>query len=146
MVNPICPCNPNMDIVTTLASSSKFTILIEAIKAAGLVTTLRGGPFTLFAPNNEAFEKLPKGTLDNLLRPENEATLVNILTYHVVPGVYELSDLCKHRKLKTVEGQSLKIIEVDCKPRVNCAKIKKCDICATNGIIYEINKVLIPTN
>ena len=143
-----CYCT-KLDIVDTASNICNLTTLVAAIQAAGLVDALKGpGPFTVFAPTNEAFAKLPPGTLESLLKPENKATLTNILLYHVVSGEYKISDLCecKCQKLITLQGQSLKITKVDCKPRVNCAKIKKCDICASNGVIQEINEVLIPPN
>ena len=145
MVNSNCCCNQKLDIVDIAINSCNLTTLVAAIKAAGLVDALKGpGPFTVFAPTNEAFAKLPPGTLESLLKPENKATLTNILLYHVVSGEYEVSDLCNTKNLVTLEGKSLNIKKVNCKPRVNCAKIKKCDICATNGVIQEINEVLIP--
>jgi uncharacterized surface protein with fasciclin (FAS1) repeats len=140
-------CCSKLDIVDTASNICNLTTFVVAIKAAGLVDALKGpGPFTVFAPTNEAFAKLPYGTLESLLKPENKASLTKILLYHVVSGEYEVSDLCKCQTLKSLEGSLLKINKVDCKPRVNCAKIKKCDICASNGIIQEINKVLIPPN
>ncbi len=144
--NCSCHCK-KLDIVDTASNICDLTIFVAAIKAAGLVDALESpGPFTVFAPTNEAFAKLPSGTLASLLKPENKAKLTKILLYHVVSGEYEISDLCTCKKLKSLEGSLLKINKVDCKPRVNCAKIKKCDICASNGVIQEINEVLIPPN
>jgi uncharacterized surface protein with fasciclin (FAS1) repeats len=96
---------PSKNIVQNAVNSKDHTTLVAAVKAAGLVSTLEGkGPFTVFAPTNAAFEKLPAGTVDNLVKPENKATLTKILTYHVVPGKLEASDLTDGKKLKTAEG------------------------------------------
>src|SRR5579872_5417460 len=100
------PMYPNKDIIDNAVNSADHTTLVAAVKAAGLVDTLKGpGPFTVFAPTNEAFAKLPAGTVDNLVKPENKATLTKILTYHVVAGRLEASDLTDGKKLKTVEGE-----------------------------------------
>ena len=101
---------PSKNIVQNAVNSKDHTTLVAAVKAAGLVDTLEGkGPFTVFAPTNAAFEKLPAGTVDTLVKPENKATLTKILTYHVVPGKLEASDLTDGKKLKTVEGEELTV-------------------------------------
>ena len=101
---------PSKNIIQNAVNSKDHTTLVAAVKAAGLVTTLEGkGPFTVFAPTNAAFGKLPAGTVDTLVKPENKATLTKILTYHVVPGKLEASDLTDGKKLKTVEGEELTV-------------------------------------
>ena len=101
---------PSKNIVQNAVNSKDHTTLVAAVKAAGLVETLEGkGPFTVFAPTNAAFGKLPAGTVDTLVKPENKATLTKILTYHVVPGKLEASDLTDGKKLKTVEGEELTV-------------------------------------
>lgn len=136
---------PTQDIVGVAASNPDFSTLVTAIKAAGLVDTLKGkGPFTVFAPTNEAFAALPKGTLDSLLKPANKAKLVAILTYHVIPGKVMSSDIAgKTLDVATVEGKKLHIDATN-GVMVNDAKVIKADIPATNGVIHVINKVLIP--
>src|SRR5271154_4161446 len=104
------PMYPSKNIVENAVNSKDHTTLVAAVKAAGLVETLESaGPFTVFAPTNEAFDKLPKGTVETLVKPENKATLTKILTYHVVPGKLEASDLTDGKKLKTVEGEDLTV-------------------------------------
>src|SRR5205085_10084538 len=104
------PMYPSKNIVQNAVHSKDHTTLVAAVKAAGLVPTLEGaGPFTVFAPTNAAFDKLPAGTVDTLVKPENKATLTKILTYHVVPGKLEASDLTDGKKLKTVEGEELTV-------------------------------------
>ena len=101
---------PSKNIIQNAVNSKDHTTLVAAVKAAGLVTTLEGkGPFTVFAPTHAAFNKLPAGTVDTLVKPENKATLTKILTYHVVPGKLEASDLTDGKKLKTVEGEDLTV-------------------------------------
>ena len=101
---------PSKNIIQNAVNSKDHTTLVAAVKAAGLVDTLEGkGPFTVFAPTNEAFAKLPAGTVDTLVKPENKATLTKILTYHVVPGKLEAADLTDGKKLKTVEGEELTV-------------------------------------
>ena len=132
------------DIVDT-AVAGGFTTLVAAVKAAGLVDTLKGpGPFTVFAPTDAAFAKLPPGTLDSLLKPENKAKLVAILTYHVVPGKVMAADVVKLKTAKTVQGQSLTIKVKDGKVMVNNANVTKTDIEASNGVIHVIDTVLMP--
>jgi uncharacterized surface protein with fasciclin (FAS1) repeats len=133
-------------IVEVASSNPAFTTLVAAIKAAGLVETLSGqGPFTVFAPTDAAFKALPKGTLEKLLKPENKATLVKILTYHVVSGSITSKDI-KAGDVKTVEGSSVKIKVKKGKVTVGNAKVTKADVKASNGIIHVINKVLLPPN
>jgi uncharacterized surface protein with fasciclin (FAS1) repeats len=133
------------DIVDTAVKAGTFTTLVAAVKAAGLVETLKGpGPFTVFAPNDAAFAKLPKATLDDLLKPENKAKLTAILTYHVVNGKVGSKEVMgKMTKVKSLGGGEL---SVDGKKdvMVNTAKVVKADIEASNGVIHVIDTVLIP--
>ena len=116
-----------------------------ALKAAGLVETLKGpGPFTVFAPTDEAFAKLPAGTLESLLKPENKSKLAGILTYHVVPGKLMAADVVKLTSEKTVNGQSVKITVDGGKVKVNDANVVKADVAASNGVIHVIDAVLLP--
>ena len=132
------------DIVAVAASAGCFNTLVAAVRAAGLVETLQGaGPFTVFAPTDEAFAKLPKGTLEDLLKPENKAKLVAILTYHVVAGKVMAADV-KTMKAKTVNGKELEIVVADGGVTVNNAKVIKTDVAASNGVIHIIDTVLIP--
>ncbi|MBC8126519.1 MAG: fasciclin domain-containing protein [Gloeobacteraceae cyanobacterium ES-bin-144] len=132
------------DIVTVAAASGKFKTLSAALKAAGLVETLQGtGPFTVFAPTDEAFAKLPKATLDELLMPENKKKLAAILTYHVLAGKVMAADV-KTMKAKTVNGQSLNVMVEDGKVTVNKAKVIMTDVPASNGVIHAIDTVLMP--
>jgi len=148
---------PTKNIIENAVNSKDHTTLVAAVKAAGLVETLEGtGPFTVFAPTNEAFAALPAGTVDNLLKPENKATLTNILTYHVVPGKYTAHDLAKLAKahagkamLKTVEGDSITVAGKNGKWTVtdakgNVANITIADVTQSNGEIFVIDKVLMP--
>jgi len=132
------------DIVAVASGAGNFTTLVTAIKAAGLVETLQGpGPFTVFAPTDAAFAKLPKGTLEDLLKPENKAKLAGILTYHVVPGKVMAADV-KTMMAKTVNGQELDIKVKDGAVTVNNAKCTKTDIDASNGVIHVVDTVLMP--
>jgi uncharacterized surface protein with fasciclin (FAS1) repeats len=133
------------DIVETTVAAGSFNTLVTAVKAAGLVDTLKGpGPFTVFAPTDEAFAKLAGGTVENLLKPENKQQLVAILTYHVVPGKVMSKDLLgKKPMVKTVEGTQVSIDATD-GVRVNDAKVVKADIEASNGVIHVIDTVIIP--
>ena len=141
---------PSKNIIQNAVNSKDHTTLVAAVKAAGLVDTLEGkGPFTVFAPTNEAFAKLPAGTVDNLVKPENKATLTKILTYHVVPGKLEASDLKDGKKLKTVEGEDLtvkkdgsKIWIVDAKG--DQAMVTISNVNQSNGVIQVIDTVLMP--
>ena len=148
----------NKDIVTNAMNSADHTTLVAAVKAAGLVETLQGkGPFTVFAPTNEAFAALPAGTVDNLLKPENKATLTKVLTYHVVAGDYDAAALMKLIKkgggtaqLKTVSGGTLwfmlngpmNVVVRD--EAGNVADISTYDVRQSNGVIHVIDKVLMP--
>ena len=132
------------DIVAVAASAGSFKTLVAAVKAAGLVETLQGtGPFTVFAPTDDAFAKLPAGTVETLLRPENKAKLVAILTYHVVPGKVMAADV-KTMKAKTVNGQALSIKVADGKVTVDNATVIKTDVAASNGVIHVIDTVVLP--
>ncbi|MBX3583391.1 MAG: fasciclin domain-containing protein [Rhizobiaceae bacterium] len=132
------------DIVDTAASNGSFKTLVAAVEAAGLVETLKGaGPFTVFAPTDDAFAALPAGTVDDLLKPENKAKLVEILTYHVVPGKVMSADLKDGMKAATVEGAEV-TIDLDNGAMVNESKIVTADVAADNGVIHVIDKVLMP--
>jgi uncharacterized surface protein with fasciclin (FAS1) repeats len=134
------------DIVDTAVSAGQFETLVAAVKAAGLVDTLKGdGPFTVFALTDEAFAKLPAGTVENLLKPENKDQLVAILTYHVVPGKVMSADIAnKQLMAKTVEGQSLDINALNGGVSVDNAKVIQADIEASNGVIHVIDTVVLP--
>lgn len=134
------------DIVDTAVAAGSFKTLAAALKAAGLVETLKGkGPFTVFAPTDAAFAALPAGTVDNLLKPENKAKLVAVLTYHVVPGKVMAADLAgKMVKPKTVEGETLDIDATGKMVHVNTATVTTADVAADNGVIHVIDKVLLP--
>jgi len=122
-----------------------FKTLATALKAAGLVETLKAkGPFTVFAPTDEAFAKLPPGTLEDLLKPENKAKLVSILTYHVVAGKLMAADVAKERSIKTLNGEVLRIQVVGNTVMVDNAKVIKADIVASNGVIHVIDAVVLP--
>jgi uncharacterized surface protein with fasciclin (FAS1) repeats len=134
-----------MDIVDTAVNAGSFKTLAAALKAAGLVDTLKGkGPFTVFAPTDEAFEKLPSGTVETLLKPENKDKLVAILTYHVVAGNVKAADVVKLKSAKTVQGSDVKITVADGKVMVNDANVVKTDIACGNGVIHVIDTVLLP--
>ena len=133
------------DIVDTAVAAGSFNTLATALKAAGLVETLKGpGPFTVFAPTDEAFAKLPAGTLESLLKPENKAKLAGILTYHVVAGKVMAADVVKLTSAKTVNGQSAKIAVDGGKVKVDGANVVKTDIAASNGVIHVIDAVILP--
>ena len=152
------PMYPSKNIIQNAVNSKDHTTLVAAVKAAGLVDTLQGpGPFTVFAPTNEAFAKLPAGTVDNLLKPENKATLVKVLTYHVVPGRMTAVNLMKavkdgegQAKLKTVAGDDIwvkqagpgKLTITDSKGDV--ATVTIADVLQSNGVIHVIDTVLLP--
>jgi uncharacterized surface protein with fasciclin (FAS1) repeats len=145
------PMYPSKNIVENAVNSKDHTTLVAAVKAAGLVDTLAGpGPFTVFAPTNEAFGKLPKGTVATLVKPENKATLTKILTYHVVPGKLEASDLTDGKTLTTVEGETLtvkrkggKVFIVDAKGGMSRVTIP--NVNQSNGVIHVVNTVLMPS-
>jgi uncharacterized surface protein with fasciclin (FAS1) repeats len=149
--------SPSKNIIENAVNSKDHTTLVAAVKAAGLVDTLEGaGPFTVFAPTNEAFDKLPAGTVDTLLKPENKDTLVKILTYHVVPGKVSAKELMKMIKkgggkatLKTVQGEDLtasimggKVMLTDAKGGM--ATVTIADVNQSNGVIHVIDTVLMP--
>jgi uncharacterized surface protein with fasciclin (FAS1) repeats len=134
-----------MDIVDTAVKAGSFKTLAAALKAAGLVDTLKGkGPFTVFAPTDEAFEKLPSGTVETLLIPENKDKLIAILTYHVVAGNVKAADVVKLKSAKTAQGSDVKITVADGKVMVNDANVVKTDIACGNGVIHVIDTVLLP--
>jgi len=133
------------DIVDTAVAAGSFKTLTAAVGAAGLVDTLKGpGPFTVFAPTDEAFAKLPKATLDDLLKPENKAKLAAILTYHVVAGKVMAADVVKVKSAKTVNGQKLKVVVKGAKVTVDGANVIKTDIATSNGVIHVIDTVMLP--
>ena len=133
------------DIVDTAVAAGSFKTLAKELAAADLVGTLKGpGPFTVFAPTDEAFAKLPAGTLDNLLKPENKAMLVRVLTYHVVPGKVVAADVVKVSSAKTVSGDSLPIQVNGSTVIAGKARVVKTDVGASNGVIHVIDTVLLP--
>jgi transforming growth factor-beta-induced protein len=135
------------DIVDTAVSAGSFKTLVAAVKAAGLVDTLKGkGPFTVFAPTDEAFAKLPEGTIESLLKPENKAKLQSILTYHVVPGKVMASDVVKLTGAVSVQGQKIDIATADGKVTVDAANVVKTDIVCSNGVIHVIDSVILPAD
>ena len=131
------------DIVDTAVSAGSFKTLVTAVKAAGLVKTLKGtGPFTVFAPTDEAFAKLPKGTLENLLKPENKAKLTAILTYHVIPGKVMAADISgKMLEVATVQGANISVNATD-GVKINGASVVTADVGASNGVIHAIDAVI----
>ncbi len=137
---------PNLDIVDNAMNANNVTTVVAAVKAAGLVETLKGpGPFTVFAPTNDAFAKLPAGTVDMLVKPENKATLTKILTYHVVSGRYTSADLKDGMMLKTVEGETLMINVKEDKVWINgSAMVETADVISSNGVTHVIDTVLMP--
>lgn len=139
------PQAPPKDIVDTAVSAGSFKTLATALQAAGLVNTLKSkGPFTVFAPTDEAFAKLPPGTVEDLLKPENKEKLVAILTYHVVPGRVLAAQVIKMTSAKTVNGQPIIISVNDGTVMVDNAKVIKTDILCSNGVIHVIDSVLLP--
>jgi uncharacterized surface protein with fasciclin (FAS1) repeats len=143
---------PSKNIIQNAVNSKDHTTLVAAVKAAGLVQTLEGkGPFTVFAPTNAAFGKLPAGTVDTLVKPENKAALTKILTYHVVAGKLEASDLTDGKMLKTVEGEELTVkregghvMIVDAKG--GSSKVTISNVNQSNGVIHVIDTVLLPAS
>ncbi len=133
------------DIVDTVVQAGSFNTLAKALKAADLVDTLKGpGPFTVFAPTDQAFNNLPPGALEVLLKPENKEQLRSILTYHVVPGRVTADDVVKLTSAKTVNGQEVRISVLKGVVRLNDAKVTKTDVMATNGLIHVIDRVIVP--
>lgn len=136
---------PKKDIVDTAVAAGSFGTLAQALVAADLVETLKGkGPFTVFAPTDAAFAKLPAGTLEMLLRPENKAKLQSILTYHVVAGSVGSSEVVKLKSAKTVNGQSAAISTANGGVTIDGAKVVKADIATSNGVIHVIDTVMLP--
>jgi uncharacterized surface protein with fasciclin (FAS1) repeats len=132
------------DIVGVAVANGSFNTLVAAVKAAGLVETLQGkGPFTVFAPTDAAFAKLPAGTVESLLKPENKEKLVAILTYHVVPGKVMAADV-KSGMVKTVNGKELDVKAWSGKVSVDGAKVTTADVAASNGVIHVIDTVVLP--
>lgn len=135
------------DIVDTAVAAGQFKTLAAALEAADLVDTLKGdGPFTVFAPTDAAFAKLPAGTVESLLKPENRDQLIAILTYHVVPGKVEAADVVKLDEAKTVNGKNVQITVADNVVQVDNAIVVKTDIEASNGVIHVIDTVIIPSS
>lgn len=136
------------DIVDTAVAAGSFKTLAAALKAADLIDTLKGeGPFTVLAPTDEAFAKLPEGTVEALLKPENKEKLVAILKYHVIPGKAVAADVIKldGQEVKTVQGDKVKVAVKDGVPTVDGAKVIKADVEASNGVIHVIDAVILPT-
>jgi len=133
------------DIVDTAVAAGTFNTLVAAVKAAGLVDTLKGkGPFTVFAPTDDAFKKLPKGTVEDLLKPENKDKLVAILTYHVLSGKVMSKDIAgKKLEPKTVQGQTI-AVDATSGVKINDAKVVTADVKASNGVIHVIDSVIMP--
>ena len=135
----------SMDIVDTAVSANSFNTLVAALKAAELVDVLRGdGPFTVFAPTDAAFAKLPAGTVESLLKPENKAKLQAVLTYHVVPGRYMAADVLQMSSAKTVNGNTFTVSMSGGNAMIDNARIIKTDIVASNGVIHVIDSVILP--
>lgn len=133
------------DIVDTAVAAGNFNTLATALQAAGLADTLKGnGPFTVFAPTDEAFGKLPPGTVESLLKPENKEKLKAILLYHVVSGDVTAAQVAQLTSAKTINGQNLKLKVDDGTVMVNDAKVVKADVLASNGVIHVIDTVLLP--
>jgi uncharacterized surface protein with fasciclin (FAS1) repeats len=133
------------DIVQTATAAGSFTTLAKALQAAGLVETLKGaGPFTVFAPTDEAFAKLPAGTVENLLKPENRDQLRALLTYHVVAGKVTAAQVTKLTSAKTVQGSDVTIAASGGKVKIDGANVVKADVMASNGVIHVIDTVIMP--
>ncbi len=145
LLTACAPMASDPDIVDIAASDDQFSTLVAAVSAAGLVETLKGpGPFTVFAPTNDAFAALPAGTVETLLKPENKDQLVKVLTYHVVPGAVTSDQLAgKRLNVATVQGQT---VHVDGRRgvKVNKSNVTSADIIASNGVIHVIDRVLLP--
>ena len=144
-VQPVSLKAESKDIVDTAVGAGSFKTLVAAVQAAGLVETLKGaGPFTVFAPTDEAFAKLPAGTVESLLKPENKEKLVAVLTYHVVPGKVMAADVVKLTEAPTVQGSKAKVKVVDGTVMIDAAKVVKTDIETSNGVIHVIDAVILP--
>ena len=145
LASPALALAQQKDIVDTAVAAKSFTTLAKALTAADLIATLKGpGPFTVFAPTDEAFAKLPADTLNNLLKPENKAMLRRVLTYHVVPGKVMASDVVKVSSAKAVSGDTLSIKVSGGTVTVDKARVVKTDIGASNGVIHVVDTVLLP--
>ena len=135
------------DIVDTAVAAGTFNTLAKALQAAGLVETLKGkGPFTVFAPTDSAFAKLPAGTLESLLKPENKQQLQRILTYHVVPGKVMAADVVKLNQAKAVSGDTIAVAAKGGSVTVDAARVTQADVPASNGVIHVIDAVIMPKN
>ena len=133
------------DIIDVAVATDDLSTLVAAVKAAGLVETLQGdGPFTVFAPTNDAFNALPKGTLAKLLRPENKSQLVDILTYHVVSGKVMSNDLGDGQKAGTVQGAKVSVTFSETGILINDARVVAADVQAKNGVVHVIDRVILP--
>jgi len=134
------------DIVDLAVGNKNLSTLVAAVKAAGLVNTLKGnGPFTVFAPTNDAFAALPKGTVENLLKPENKSALVKVLTYHVVAAKAMAGDLKNGKQMVgSVEGEKITVVKKNGKVMVNGAEVIIADVKAKNGVVHVINRVILP--
>lgn len=142
---PLEAQDPTKDIIDTAVSAGSFKTLAQALQAAGLVDTLKGkGPFTVFAPTDAAFAKLPAGTLETLLKPENKGKLARILTYHVVPGTVTAADVVRLTSAKAVSGDLISITSNGATVKVNDASVIKTDVRASNGVIHVIDTVILP--
>ncbi len=152
IVSTLAPARPeggtaSKDIVDTAVAAGSFKTLAAALQAAGLIETLKGqGPFTVFAPTDEAFAKLPAGTVEELLKPENKAKLQRILTYHVVAGKVTSADVVKLDSAKAVSGDTIKIAVSNGSVMVDNAKVIKADVLASNGVIHVIDSVILPAD
>jgi uncharacterized surface protein with fasciclin (FAS1) repeats len=134
----------NKNIVELAVGTESLSTLVAAVKAGGLVETLSGkGPFTVFAPTNEAFNNLPAGTLDMLLKPENKDKLIAVLTYHVVAGTVKSTDLKDKMVAKTLQGESI-TVDLSNGVKINTATVAAADIMASNGVVHVINQVILP--
>jgi uncharacterized surface protein with fasciclin (FAS1) repeats len=142
---PVHSANHEKDIIDTAVGAGSFNTLVAAVQAADLVDTLKGeGPFTVFAPTDEAFAKLPEGTLDDLLKPENKEKLQTILLYHVVPGKVMASDVVNVKSAKTANEMDLKVMVDGNIVKINEAQVIQTDIMTSNGVIHVIDTVLLP--
>ncbi len=144
MINNSSPTTKNL--VDTAAAQGSFKTFGKALKAAGMIETLKGaGPYTVFAPTDAAFDKLPAGKLDNWLKPENKTELISILKYHVTPGRVLAADVGKLNETKTEQGENAKITMRGDKLSINGANVTLTDMGSTNGVLHAIDKVLMPT-
>lgn len=145
LFSPAYAGSPQKDIVDSAAAAGQFTTLTRALEAADLVETLKQpGPFTVFAPTDAAFAKLPAGTLDSLLKPESKEKLASILTYHVVPGRVMAADAVKLTEAKTVNGKALRIKASGGTVTINDATVVTPDLAASNGVIHVVDTVILP--